>query len=751
MTDYFAYNGEDVIPTYMPGVPSYGQEGSEGNTGDVGPSVYYTSYSLPSDIIECNLKISQNKLLSNNINKDSYNEYMEGDLVIDSLGNIYKIESINGTLMIPVDADVHDSTNLGGEVFTDFKCKISTSFIRNSSNSPKITNRNFDNSGPKSYKLYHSRNFQKEIYGNWISFSIKAMTAAQNTFVYYYNLVLPNGECLRTISSSSHAKMFVDNRYLYGCYGCAETSIANDSYAKKVFGLDIFNKIGYSSINDLIKYNSFFDNDEKNIYATILVSYYIHKYCTAYVEIHNKTNGKIYRYDLTEILPASVNTDVDSDNTEYIDPFTSQISWDYSADSSYNTIIPKPSKPEETEESITYYRTFKNYISCASRANGDEDNPENEYISGAYYNFIQDFFFVDKDGFTVPEMYDRPDDDLSLEECYKKEIERIYNPTEDVDSTTTPLYVWLSNNVQEKTSTMKIKFSGINRFSLNIRFNPFISHTGESMMPYTMIYIGYPNLHLWQEANMPGDNVRLPNSSLIKQDTDGEIHYDGSAGVYYIYKIIPYGLALNDGTDTASVADAGFSIVSIDLTQFDLDLTEENWIEVGAMMFGNNSNEEHRPSIFPMSGYRENINNGRDNVCSATPGDAASSDNTAPDGIGHYQLGGIWPNVCYSFADVDTLGSDVLNTQRFVEGKVEGNGTLSSENKPSNPLFDAGRSDVTMYLNNIVELSFESSDDSDTEIINSTALEQEQYIDYEKNGLKWDSLTYTVKKQNTGE
>ena len=62
MTDYFSYNGEDVVPTYMPGISSYGQEGSEGNTGDIGSSVYYTTYDLTDEdeLKECNEKIKNN-------------------------------------------------------------------------------------------------------------------------------------------------------------------------------------------------------------------------------------------------------------------------------------------------------------------------------------------------------------------------------------------------------------------------------------------------------------------------------------------------------------------------------------------------------------------------------------------------------------------------------------------------------------------------------------------------------------------
>ena len=732
MTDYFAYNGEDVVPTYMPGVPSYGQEGSEGNTGDVGPFVYYTSYTLPEDLARCNAKIKSNKLLSNNLDKDSYNKYMEGDLVIDSLGNIYKIELIDGILMIPVDADVHDSTALGGEIFSDFKCKVSTSFIRNSARGHKITNPYYGES-INSYKLYHSQVLQKNVYGNWITFSIRTLGTSNYSFVYYFNLVLPNGEVLRKISLSPSATMFVDNKYLYGCYGCADTNIIDDDYAKLIFGKDVSNILGNSTVNDLINYRSFDDNDEKNMYATILISYFIHKYCTAYVEIYNENSGKVYRYDLNEIIPVSPGSAITDDETEYIDPYISQISWDYDTDSSYNAIIPKP-HTVETPDSITYHRTFKNYIACRSRENGSDEDPENEYISAAYYNFIQDFYFVDETGFNIPDNYQ---EDRYVPDIYR---DKGFEDIDDIEHAGTPLYLWLTDGASEKTSTIKVKFINVSKFALNIRFNSFINSNQESAMPYTMIYIGYPNVNLWQQGDENG-NVAL-DRSVLKKQSEGKEAYDGSTGVYYLYKIIPYGLELNDGTDTASVADAGFSIVTVDLTQFDLlDLTKENWIEIGVMMFGNNKNEEHRPSIFPMNNYTNALTNGKDNWFNEDITDA----NRLP-------LGSIWPDVCYSFTEISKIrNTSILNSGRFSEGKVEENSILSENNKASNPSFDGGLSDVTMFINNIVELTNDKEEESEDAIANSSALELEQYIDYVGNGLKWDSSTYTVYKNNNSQ
>ena len=56
-----------------------------------------------------------------------------------------------------------------------------------------------------------------------------------------------------------------------------------------------------------------------------------------------------------------------------------------------------------------------------------------------------------------------------------------------------------------------------------------------------------------------------------------------------------------------------------------------------------------------------------------------------------------------------------------------------------------------MFINNIVELTNDKEEESEDAIANSSALELEQYIDYVGNGLKWDSSTYTVYKNNNSQ
>lgn len=764
MKDYFAYNGENVIPTYMPGVPSYGQEGSRGNTGDRGSSVYYTSYTFPEDIVKCNTKIQEKKSLSNNIDEDNYNEYMEGDLVIDSLGNIYKIKLIDGELAISYDMDVHDSTNIGGEIFKNFRCKVITSL---SSTGQRSSHKEIDRdynllAQYSSPMLYHSEVFKHTVYGNWISFSIKKIVESDDIFSYKFSLILPNGEVLSTLTYNNEAEIFIENRYLYGCFGCADFFIDSDDLVN-FLGPDIAYRIKNNSVDNLIDYRFFLMNNESSVYASVLISCYIYKYCTAFVEIYNSNTGKVYRYDLNEFSLSVDGEDQDENNYNYVEPYTSMISWDYIKEKDYNNSIPVP-KVEETENEITYYRTFKNYVVFPSidieeikrskksdETVNDSENTEEPKetrieLTSASYTFLQNFFFIDKRGLSLPAPFTSKED-------YIQDIWNNYAFDGNVTSSGegTPLGIWLAQDLDERSSVLKVSFRNIEKFSLNILFNSYVGVDPSTSklteyMPYTMIYIGYPNTHLWQQGDENG-NVTLPNSISEKYSTDDEPVYDGSTGVYYIYKIIPYGLLLNDGTNTASVADAGYSIISIDLTKFNLDLTALNWIEIGAMMFGKNANREHRPSIIYKdiqgSESSDDPNNIIYNITDENIDYRDMAFNTSTESGGRQALTNYaWPGACYSFTEI--VPSSLANLREGYYGDV--NDVYKQFVEQSNIEMDAGLSDITLFINNVEEPEEKESKESFIE--NITVEEEENYIDYAAHGILWDSSTYTVQKND---
>lgn len=679
MTDFFAYNGEDVVPTYMPGVTSYGQEGSEGNTGDNGPSVYYTSYNLSDEEeqVECNLRIANNQLLSNNLQEDSYNtEYMEGDIVIDSVGGIYTIGySSSGTLAINVNLDAKQSSTLGGELFKNFNARIVTSYLKQSKFPCYIKNpNNISYADMKSYKLYHSDILKENYYGNWVSFSIVPLTSQFSNFSYTFSLVLPNGEILQTNSLYPNAKMFVDNRYLYACYNCSTTSlkhtegsteVIDSSIVEKMFGKDTLKKIGTKTIDDIIDYKTFFDNGEDNKFASMLVSYYIHKFCSAYVEIKNTATRKIYRYDLDEIGMTKEESESSNPESSYIEPYIEQVSWDYEKDSHDDKLPPISIKEKEDEENtLEITRSFNNFVVLPSRTD--------DKLKSAEYEYIQSFYFTDIKGTTYPEG-------------------ESYSPDRNA-----PLDIWTANNIEQYPHTLKLDITRVGKLNLNIRYNSFITdNPDERIFPATIIYVGYPNLPLYHPADDEDGNVHLPNS--IKS-LDGKA--DGSAGIYYLYKIIPYGYELNDGTVATSVADAGYSVVSIDLTKYTPDEEGNFYIEIGAMVFNDFTNDKHRKTIFPQDGISSDTD-----LRLLTPEEIHGGGSRPEDAF-------------YTFAG---------------EGEE----------------INAGESEVIMFINNISENdNVEQAETQDFNIVTEYT-DETNTIDYEGTGILWDPITYKITRSTT--
>lgn len=677
MTDFFAYNGEDVVPTYMPGVTSYGQEGSEGNTGDNGPSVYYTSYNLSDEEeqIECNLRISKNQLLSNNLEEESYNaEYMPGDIVIDSVGGIYTLGySSAGNLVINANLDAKQSSTLGGELFKNFNARIVTSYLKQSQFPYYVKNsKGISFNDMKSYKLYHSDNLREQYYGNWISFSIVPLTAQFSNFSYTFCLVLPNGETLRTNSYFPNAKMFVDNRYLYSCYDCGLTSLKNQSggsevidspIVEKMFGKDTLTKMGAKTIEEIIDYKSFFDNDEGNKFASMLVSYYIHKYCSAYVEVKNTVTRKIYRYDLNELGMTAVPDEPATNSSSYIEPYIEQVSWDYEKDE-HDDELPDIEIKELEDNTVEIKRSFNNFVVLPSKTDAS--------IVSAEYEYIQSFYFTDVKGTEYPEG-------------------ESYSPDRKA-----PLDVWRDNNISQYPHTLKLDITRVGKLNLNIRYNPFTTdNPDERIFPATIIYVGYPNLPLYHAADDEEGNVHLPDS--IKY-LDGKA--DGSAGIYYLYKIIPYGYELNDGTSATSVADAGYSVVSIDLSKFTPDEEGNFYIEIGAMMFNDFTNNMHRKTIFPQEGI------------------PAGTDMRllTPD-------------------EIHGDGSRVEEAFYTFEGEGEN--------------INSGEPEVVMFINNITESDNVEEIETQDFNINTEYTDATKTIDYEGTGLLWDPITYKITRSTT--
>ena len=691
MTDYFSYNGEDVIPTYMPGISSYGQEGSEGNTGDKGSSVYYATYDLSDedDLAACNEKIKNNLVLSDTEDLPLYNgEYMIGDIIIDSLGNLYVIEEVDGVLQVPAGEETENAST--AEMFKDFKVRTVTSFLRNSDYPPYIKEDSYKKLAElQRFDKFGFDEMRQKIYGNWLAFNITPLVKS-TSYSYTFSLVLPSKEVLSVTSDDPYAKMFVDNRYFISCGGGETIIPVEDPYdtGKEMFGSDIRTKVENENVNDFI-YNSYpkygntvfeVETDEEQLkYATMLTSYYIHTQCTAYVEIKNKITGKIYRYDLNENgYDTDSSTSVAFRYDSFITPYIEEVSWEIEKDSSYEGTF--NALDVSIDGSIMkIQRSLKNFV-----ASGSEQVSVIDELGSIEYEYVQHLYFTDVKG---TDGYEPLPDDV------------------DIDNQT-PLHRWINNaKIDQYPHVIKLEFAQVDSLCLNIDFTKYQWKEGIDF-PATVVYVGYPNVHLWQEGDEDG-NVLLPNSiNEGKTDDEGNPVFDGSRGYYYMYKIFPPGYVDDDNT-----ANAGRSSIIYDLSSFNLQ--EKNWIEVGAMMISDFSNKSHRPSVTPSNPEYAHYE-----------GDIR----LVPFGELHGEGGQYDPDTLYKTFEIRDRSNPSWRP--------------TSSDEPVEPYFDAEDCDVTLFLNAVEKHSYDAGAGSSDDVELSETTEK---INYKLSGISYDPEIEIVK------
>jgi hypothetical protein len=83
---------------FAPGIATYGIDGKDGASGPAGTSIYFTSYSLDDREQQNNalIKIRNNKVLSEFTDLELGRQYAIGDLILDSMGRIYKLVKTTG-------------------------------------------------------------------------------------------------------------------------------------------------------------------------------------------------------------------------------------------------------------------------------------------------------------------------------------------------------------------------------------------------------------------------------------------------------------------------------------------------------------------------------------------------------------------------------------------------------------------------------------------------------------------------------
>ncbi len=361
MIDFFTYNGKNVLPEYLPGIPSYGQEGAPGNTGAKGSSIYYSAYCLsnPSELEEANRKIKTNSLLSNNpdYTSPSYAVYQKDDLIIDSESKFYILKEIDGELKISnvTSSENGDKSASKRMPFKDFKVKCITGLTK-SSNEYRydVPNELYDkdeapfySSISKYYKIspfiYHSQQYRSSMFGNYLYFYV-VPSSGNSSYHYKFCLTLPNGETLTSHSDTGDTIMYIDNRHLFACpdFYTYKFNLPDEAELK-------FLKIPIGEDNKPKSLSEYFPSDhgfwstydigrdEGDPYVTLLASFYLQERATAYFEATDLNTSKTYRVDLNDIFYTPKNSTIPSSfidesdiigREDFVRPATINIGWD---------------------------------------------------------------------------------------------------------------------------------------------------------------------------------------------------------------------------------------------------------------------------------------------------------------------------------------------------------------------------------------------------------------------------------------
>lgn len=651
MIDFFTYNGKNVLPEYLPGIPSYGQEGAPGNTGDKGSSIYYSAYCLsdPSDLLEAQKKIKTNSLLSNNsiYSSPSYADYQKDDLILDSEGKFYILKEVNGELKISNVNSAEDSNNvIKKSLFKDFKVKCITGLTKSADRYPyKVKNTLYDKSNDfyhniaRYYKVspysYHSPQYREYMYGNYLYFY--AIPAGVNSSYHYkFCLTLPNGETFTSHSDSGDAIMFIDNRHLFACSGFYDykfelpdseelkfTKIPTDVYNKpkslrEYFGITHAGSTSYSV-----------DVDEADTYVSLVASYYLQEYATAYFEATDITTSKTYRIDLNDIFYTSKNYTIPSsyivqDNDiigreDFVRPTTVNIGWD----------VINLTKQMYTDEG---YTLSNDYLMHKKTVDEPTNNLFFRLDNNATLNFNQfnEFAFLEsynpsayassqgssspttaEDGRTfLGVFFPMPTDGVYANVRYVEDQNNGFGPGVLSSAMPTTLKYGSDNVlgsldllgnydgvVQDDTDTLtatannggcpnkvlRLYFRKLSELVITVTYNALAG----GGYPSTVIYIGKPNIHLFQcstDKNTP-------------------------PGIYYLNRIIPYKYSDTLSDDFTTMINGDQATVNIDVNSYKSinNTSAVNFIEIGLMSIKDDPSE-HKSSEYQggnISGYED--------------------------------------------------------------------------------------------------------------------------------------------------
>lgn len=604
--DYFIYNGEDIVPEYLPGVPSYGQEGAEGNTGETGPSIHYSSYSIEDNLKTCIDLINNGKSLSNNIDEIEEPAYLEGDFIMDSVGVLWKIvyEKFLGKLSIKAASNLYSA---GENAFRDFSASCVTAYNKHSTTTNINENFSYESDFSllsSSPKHYHRYKYERYSYGNWILFKAELNEGYVATdFAYKFVLLLPNGEQLSILSDMPYATMFVDNNlfysfsldydydesdYLTGKYlnisapNGVSKSVPAGNYTYKIRSNTstitstpqyVLSSTEPNDLKNMINYHgidTYFENEggisinrgnkEYDKFVAITISRYITDFCSAYVEAHHKESGKVYRLDLDDIyLITSTNeltgeTDL-TEHTSHIDiitPTYPHIEW---AVHEYGAFL---IDPNPLSDATKRFRRMDSFMIFPDHQDNSKSEDKGE----------QNFFYIDVTG-----------------------IQKDYNGSHYYPNSygehDTP-----GQNIHDAPRTVRLKFMNADSLSITIEYNQFTSTnvadsegTSVTMHPLTMIYIGVPDCDLISFGN----NIQTSEDETFVEP-----------GIYYLHRFVPISNTSNYGRggenvftslgiendNNTKIVNVGKAIFNIDLSEFKLAPNKMHFIEIGAVPIG---------------------------------------------------------------------------------------------------------------------------------------------------------------------
>lgn len=599
MIDYFSYNGKGVLPKYSPGIPGYGQKGAPGNTGEIGASIYYSSFKLSNET-ECAAaknKLNSGKSLSNNIlyNDNEVIDYKEGDIILDTEGNFYTVVKANSELTFSTSPNLQTSINTSSSLsIRDFVVSCITSFkVKKTGVDPdimseptpdpdtgeidypdydddtyswKIENPYYINLSngkddeavySKSPYIAHKNYYSKYLYGNHIKFTIVNEEPLENC-IFKYSLVFPSGETLSLTTDSMTGVLFVDNNFIYDNIG---EDCPFSSYTYKID--EGSEQPTLKTIKDLIT-----ELGEGDRHVALAASEYIKKYCKTYVEITNIINNTTYRIDVDDLFfrggelvhisddgyPNDASTRVD-----YIIPGKLSTEWKTVKYICGNEYHPKP------VDDFSYVK----YINgdCVAQTEITDQCPPTFLRSFNQFNkftFRRENCNYSKDTYEIKCTYNFGG--YSDDEHYS------YHPKTDS-----------AENLPLTNNTIRLYFNKIQAFTIIIKFNPVnkneVIDSGSTVTPIypsSNLYIGIPNVPLLNWI----DGSNNASAELV----NGEWRPTLPPGIVYLNKIVPIANPNETSIYTKEI-DAGIAQVIINTDNYPtiVDKNKDNFIEIGVI------------------------------------------------------------------------------------------------------------------------------------------------------------------------